>query len=1710
MDFTELRAHALAHGENEEAVTVNTRALIDKVLARYSGEWTTLRELIQNAADAQANTVKIKFETLPSTYVPLPTDGSQSELLKHTLLHATLRRLLVSNDGLIFGDNDWSRLKRIAEGNPNEDKIGAFGVGFYSVFADCEDPFVSSGKKAMAFYWKKDSLFTRQIQVENGTNDTNFVLDYRNSTTPVPSLVSLCQFLATSLTFVALQNIELWVDDWKIKSLTKVTSPTNPISIPRNIETTTKERMMKVAALSRESVQMSATFMNVVGWRPSSSSITKTSAFSEPVYGRAGSEVSSLKSFFSRLTESPSERAARSKTASEEKEVQQIVLEDLTKVTTVNVFLSVTTASIQTFVKSDFAHELERATKKPPPKKAKLAILTSSYDELALSTQDQSGAKISRSVDVFSSVLPGRKNGGRIFIGFPTNQTTGAGVHLSAPSLIPTVEREAIDLNARWVRTWNLEMLRCAGIMSRITFGTEMASLEDKLARWSKAQGHTRIEKVDVEKFIPEALHVLDSFAFQKSTPSAQISDIIDEAYWKACKDASIEIYSSRGVSTTNVVRLATEDLSGFVEGIPVLPEQLRASRLVQKFVEFGLLTTITIGDVKKELGAKALSKAQLIAFIGWAAKKAANREVDIPSMNQLLDVVVATTGDDSGGIITLSSVKYFIQPSRVPPEMPIPADTIPFEYTKANTYEQLQALGWEALDIATWLRFLVSSTNSRNGLAVEQDLSSAPVFAAQVLAVISKQWDTLHASTKTKIAELLSSITVIPTKMGMKRPKEAYFQSVKLFDDLPIITGCPGVKEKFLGNLGVRKTVELETIFQRLLSPPDAELGAEPKWNHVDLIVYLAGVKDDIPKEDLKKLYETPICAAEAGPPGHENTVASAKRYRISELYEPNNELRHLGLPILHWAQKGGYKPHNNEGVFLRALGLKVHPSAKEMVELMASSDLVIRLRAMRYFITKYEAHGYDSLDLAGTKLAFVPTKGDTTRLVAPSQCFVNEKANLLGFPILLSELVPHAAKFGVATDPTIAEAVQRLVASPPKDKISAKALFGYFSTRIGEREFASQTKILSSSMIVPVQKARGQFGVVLNEDKDADGVKMLTPAQCFIGKSDLYRDIFDFVDFGEEANRFLLACGSSHEPSRYQIAGMLAGEPARVLSIVQSPEKYLALLRLLAMSVSDLQRDRVLWSRMMKSPFLLSTKEISNDASTNVMDIDDDEEDAGVIKSYVLQPASRVVIVDDYNTYQLFKNDLHAAPQEEILEAFYRSLGALPLSHLEEQKITLGNSLPFEAESAKIRKKILERAKVFLYSYEADNLRRNKGWLEKNLLVEYVSSITIRVTLRGYAKAHSRKQTAILQKDSVRGKYVLLVTREVDYYDISLALVRHLLKRPNSEAATLFESILTSDLHGLKRRGFNVDRILRAQAAEARIAEDERQKQLKLEQEEINRKAKEFKEQQRFEKERPQSKELDMPGSFGAPPSPPQQRQPQPNRGLFSNLSRRLGLGGSTQEQLENFLGGGSNPPKENEIKPPAIEPAPPSPEPGVKPGEVERYSSPAEVQQSLLNAVQASQSHDASSFHDPARNEQVKEEETYCDSTAAHNMQHIGATKNGMRIYLSGDCIVKSDTFLSQNLRPLHFFAKLVYDVGDVYGITRSALSIFYDEQGGTMAFNRGNSLFFNFRFFLQNHWERTSVLEAENWWWAIFAHELAHNLEHPHNSRHAFWT
>ena len=78
-----------------------------------------MQQLLQNSNDAGASNIKISFQMVDPKRI-----GT----------------VLYQNNGRPFSEQDFGRLRKIAEGNPDEQKIGFFGVGFYSLFSICEEP----------------------------------------------------------------------------------------------------------------------------------------------------------------------------------------------------------------------------------------------------------------------------------------------------------------------------------------------------------------------------------------------------------------------------------------------------------------------------------------------------------------------------------------------------------------------------------------------------------------------------------------------------------------------------------------------------------------------------------------------------------------------------------------------------------------------------------------------------------------------------------------------------------------------------------------------------------------------------------------------------------------------------------------------------------------------------------------------------------------------------------------------------------------------------------------------------------------------------------------------------------------------------------------------------------------------------------------------------------------------------------------------------------------------------------------------------------------------------------------------------------------------------------------------------------------------------------------------------------------------------------
>lgn len=274
-------------------------------------------------------------------------------------------------------------------------------------------------------------------------------------------------------------------------------------------------------------------------------------------------------------------------------------------------------------------------------------------------------------------------------------------------------------------------------------------------------------------------------------------------------------------------------------------------------------------------------------------------------------------------------------------------------------------------------------------------------------------------------------------------------------------------------------------------------------------------------------------------------------------------------------------------------------------------------------------------------------------------------------------------------------------------------------------------------------------------------------------------------------------------------------------------------------------------------------------------------------------------------------------------------------------------------------------------------------------------------------------------------------------------------------------------------------------------------------------------------------------MPGAFddSPEPTPVQPHPPKDNRrskGFLSNFTRRLGLDrdSEAEEQLDKLLNNSSN--SEPESPKPAQSGGggggPQNKPQG--PGDNGRVTSPAVVQNNLLQAIRSTRPHNSSSVFSPPQTQEVKETSTYCDSKPSQNIVSVGSAPNQMKVYLHKDLVPTMSDFMSTNIGAIAKFETLLRDVAEVYGVSSTAMQIHYDAEGPCIAFNTNGSIFCNLRFFLQLHYHKMNTtsaiitaggaataaarVEATIWWFVVVAHELAHNLVSAHDANHSYYT
>ncbi|PRP77691.1 hypothetical protein PROFUN_00552 [Planoprotostelium fungivorum] len=768
----------------EERVTVNQRALIDKLLARYKGHFTVFRELIQNADDAKAKTIRVR--------------------LTHDEQHG--RSVIVENDGMALTQNDWNRLIRIAEGNPNEEATGCFGVGFYSVFSITEHPIIQSKGTTLAFVWDKDQLTTFKRENEEGDRNgwTIFNLPIRDKNLIIDPF-DLTKYLCQTLSFTNnLTRIDVYQDDNLMYSTTKeIIHSSSSLMDNLNRKVYSTEKLLKLNSLVRHRVRFSAKDHTKEGEGYST-------------------EVEQLEAKVNvTLDEGLENQMIRilGKRFPEESKIRLIFDGQQMESSTIE--------------------EQEREEKRGED----------DWSEGEEVKPEENSKKTPR--ELLSEISP-YPNRGRIFIGFSSHQTTGSGYHLAA-QFIPTVERENVDFNDFYFKRWNSDVITMAGQIARIHYDEVMGKPQPVVNKSQKKKNRSQLQppvekKEMTDDEISRRRRVMSSCSLSRSSPATEVSTLLAASFYNApdgrplyvlavppSKPGIFQVFSSReifmplyGLERFHFISVAmapafATNRSSRIPGnrqvpwnnVDIFAESWQVVRFYDELKERKEIKVLGMKDMISQLDDTILNESQLGELLSWwiTNYNALDVEISVPQ-DTLPRVVSQRFGEKS----VLESAPLQLKP------LPL------FEWF-SNLLPQLEAM--ENMDVCV-----------------------------NAIAHVSTKWNKLNPNEKRSIVSLAEDHKIIPTKFStFDYPKKVYLPQNQIsFDDLPEAHESlhSQISTKFLKELGLRSAPDAKFVLSKM--------GGPNHWDSRGAIQFLMQQEASLDEQDWSTLRSSSILPSTHG----------------------------------------------------------------------------------------------------------------------------------------------------------------------------------------------------------------------------------------------------------------------------------------------------------------------------------------------------------------------------------------------------------------------------------------------------------------------------------------------------------------------------------------------------------------------------------------------------------------------------------------------------------------------------------------------------------------------------------------------------------------------------------------------------------------------------------------------------------------------------
>lgn len=383
-------------------------------------------------------------------------------------------------------------------------------------------------------------------------------------------------------------------------------------------------------------------------------------------------------------------------------------------------------------------------------------------------------------------------------------------------------------MHAQRVLVWNKELLYVGGFLARTAYELELSNIQNLWEGAAKSNGTQdfrppqELEDWLLQRFI----HVLKFFTFHHSTPSSEVSQLLETSFY-GCSTLPLKLLSSAGVRGALDIKEFDPVFSKFLKHLPVLPQPViqEGARTIKALQAQGMLSSITFLDVLQELRQHPLNEEELIACLKWWTSLGQDHtDVNMAQTRvQLLNAAVLSGAD--GKVLPLSSVQYFINTktlgTHIPLDGPLPFTLMPLNITKHFTPPELKGFNWCEFTIVDWLQHIAQpNVMSANP---DYDFTKSIAWAERVLTILSRIWSSLSNEMHTSVKKVFAGKKCIPTSCGLTTPELSYFPNanVTLFGDLPLVqfpSGfvIKGQMEKLLSFIGVRKHVDLQLVFDR------------------------------------------------------------------------------------------------------------------------------------------------------------------------------------------------------------------------------------------------------------------------------------------------------------------------------------------------------------------------------------------------------------------------------------------------------------------------------------------------------------------------------------------------------------------------------------------------------------------------------------------------------------------------------------------------------------------------------------------------------------------------------------------------------------------------------------------------------------------------------------------------------------------------------